>query len=594
MQRNAEVGLFTKPSGLRKNHMLPESAIPPVGRPLQAVGRNPVAVLFLSALIVLMSAGAGANAGSASPKVVILEFHGMKQGILDEDLAGLPNFQELIKGPDNEQAYVYLPRVLTTIPAASQPAGTAMYTGVYPQRTGVVSTIWFDRTTTKVCTLVSYSQRRINRILAANGVKSLFDYVGEAGKHSMTTMFMLTNGAKWSVKSGAFFWGNASVLGLFRNWRWFPHSPYVDNRTISGFLTGRLFSYRKSFSGIRKGHNLVPDVMAVQLLGTDLFSHFPARDLEKRKASMDEIQKHYARSVLDPLVGRVIRSLKKAGYYEDTVFVLVSEHGFTRIEKHIPDNTLSRSLRGHFNLPGVETCNRLAEAVIMLGACTKEVYLKNRQSRRWMDPPRLFADVKPAVDLILANPDVQTCMNTLVIRQYPGERDEGVAERDQWWAFDWRTYQDGAGDDLAFSRALRPLDSLAEHFELGQYVVRGLNRQYTRRTAPDIKLINKKGYYFERDFDKYGHHGSYYPADFTVSFWVAGPGLARIIPGRHVLDRTASTLDLVPMVTYLLGVPEPAGLDGANPLANLQGKLDGFVKSPTSALRCILRHCGVP
>ncbi|MBW1795447.1 MAG: hypothetical protein JRJ38_13630, partial [Deltaproteobacteria bacterium] len=59
------------------------------------------------------------------------------------------------------------------------------------------------------------------------------------------------------------------------------------------------------------------------------------------------------------------------------------------------------------------------------------------------------------------------------------------------------------------------------------------------------------------------------------SFWVAGPGLARIIPGRHTLDRTASTLDLVSMVTYLLDVPEPGGLDGANPLANLQGKLTG-------------------
>jgi hypothetical protein len=179
-----------------------------------------------------------------------------------------------------------------------------------------------------VRTLISYSQQRINRILAANAVKTLFDYVGEAGKHSLTVMLMLTNGADWSVKSGAFFWGNASVLGFFRNKRWFPDSPYVDGRTISGFLTGRIFAYRKSLSGIRKCHTLIPDVMAVQLLGTDLFSHFPPRDLQKRKASMNAIQKHYARSVLDPLVGKVIRDLKKAGCYEDTIFVLISEHGF--------------------------------------------------------------------------------------------------------------------------------------------------------------------------------------------------------------------------------------------------------------------------
>jgi hypothetical protein len=101
----------------------------------------------------------------------------------------------------------------------------------------------------------------------------------------------------------------------------------------------------------------------------------------------------------------------------------------------------------------------------MLGACTKEIYLKNRQSGKWMDPPRLLADVKPALDLILANPDVQTSLNALVIRQYPGERNEGVLENEQWWLFDWRGYQVSSGDDLAFRQALRPLGELADHFE---------------------------------------------------------------------------------------------------------------------------------
>lgn len=56
---------------LRKNHVLSKSAI-----------RNPVAVSLLIVLVMLMLA----RAGSAAPKVVILEFHGMKQGILDENL----------------------------------------------------------------------------------------------------------------------------------------------------------------------------------------------------------------------------------------------------------------------------------------------------------------------------------------------------------------------------------------------------------------------------------------------------------------------------------------------------------------------------
>jgi len=430
----------------------------------------------------------------------------------------------------------------------------------------VVSTSWFDRTTTKLHTMISYFQQRINNILKSNRVKTLFDYVGEAGKCSMTSLLMVTNGVDWSLKSGVFFWGNASALGFMRNGHWFPDSSYIDNKTISAFLSGHMMSYHKSLAGVIEHHHKIPDVMAIELVGTDLISHYPPRELRSRNASMDEIQKHYAQKVLDPLMGRLIRFLKEAGCYEKIIFFLVSDHGFTRIDRHVADKTVDRSLRKGFKLSGLETSNRQAEAVIMPGACTKEIYLRNRQSGKWMDPPRLLADVKPAVDLLLANGDIQNCVNTLVIRQYPGERHNEPAEGGQWWVFDWRAYEAGTKDRDSFLKALCPLSALKNHFRLHEYAVQGLRRQYTRETAPDIKLINKQGFYFERDFNKYGHHGSYYENDSVVSFWIAGPGLARILPGRHILHCPASTLDLVPMVTYILGIPLPPGLDGNNPL----------------------------
>jgi len=135
------------------------------------------------------------------------------------------------------------------------------------------------------------------------------------------------------------------------------------------------------------------------------------------------------------------------------------------------------------------------------------------------------------------------------------------------------------------------LSMLEKSFELKEYVVQGLRKQYTKETAPDIKLINKEGFYFERNFDKYGHHGSYYPDDSIVSFWVAGPGLARILPGRHLLEGPASTLDLVPMVTYILGIPLPEGLDGENPLLSIQAKPAEFgAVAPASEERCMQYH----
>lgn len=541
---------------------------------LRTTGKGARALLIITALLFLFAPGTTANTGRGAPKVVIVEIHGMMRGVLDQDLENLPHFQEVLKGASNDQGYVYLPNVLTTVPAASQPAVTSMYTGIYPKRTGVVSTIWFDRYDHQIHTLISYSQQRINHILAANQVKSLFDYVNEAGKHSMTAMLMLTKGAEWSLRSGAHFWGNASVLGFLRNGHWIPDSSYVDDRTMDALTTGHMFAYRDSLKGVYRRQGALPDVMVVQLLGMDLFSHFPVWDPNEWTIPIGKLQKYYTRTVLDPLVGRLTATFKDLGCYDDTLFVFVSEHGLTRITRRIPNNIVDRCLRGQFDLPGWSRNNAQAEAIIMPGAGTKDIYLKNRESRNWADPPRLLADVKPAVDLLLGDPEVQTAITTLVIRQYPGERSEGVAENGEWWVFDWKDYLVGTRDHRAFLSALRPLSQLTVDFELGAHLVTGLTNQYTRPTAPDIKLINKRGVYFEDDANKYAHHGSFYPDDCVVSFWVGGPGLRQIITGRHVLEQTASTLDLVPMVTYLLGMPHSSGLDGRNPLAGLD-KEDG-------------------
>ena len=509
-------------------------------------------------------------AGLAVPKIVIIEFHGLNRNIIQNNLASLPHFRELIQGDDGQQNHIHLSRVFTTIPAASVPACTSMYTGLFPQNTGVVSTIWFDRRSTKVRTMISYGQQRINRILTRNNVKTLFDYVGTAGKTSLSTMLMIDKGANWSIKTGLFFWGNASAVAAIKNRKWFPDPWYMDHKTISGVLTGHLFAYPRSLSGLLKEKNIIPDVTVIQLLGTDIMSHFPGASLSDRNASMDEIQSRYAQEVLDPQVGRLIRFFKANAMYENMIFFLVSQQGSIKIEKHIPDAVVEACLKPGFNLPGPSRNHQHSEAVVMPGACTKEIYLKNRHTGNWLDPPRLLTDVKPAIDLLMDDDTLQESVNALVIRQYPGERDEGIVENDAWWGFDWQAYQNGPRSDSTFLKALLPLKTGFRDFELKDYISEGLTRQYTRETAPDIKLINKKGVYFEVDFTKYGHHGSYYPEDTVLSFWIAGPGLNAIIPQSQTIASATSTLDLIPMVAYLLGIQQPVGLDGRNPLAGLK------------------------
>ena len=515
-------------------------------------------------------AGRTFAAGLDTPKIVIIEFHGLNKNIIQNNLASLPHFKELIQGAGGEQNYIHLSNVFTTIPAASVPACTSMYTGLHPQNTGVVSTIWFDRKSTKVRTMISYGQQRINHILTQNNVKTLFEYVGAAGKTSLSAMLMIDKGTDWSIKTGLFFWGNASTVAVLKNRKWFPDPWYIDHKTISGALTGHLFAYHKSLSGLLKEKGTIPDVTVIQLLGTDIMSHFPEASLTDQNASMDEIQRRYAQKVLDPEMGRLMRFFKTNKIYKNMIFFLVSQQGSIKIEKHIADTVVAACLKPGFNLPGPSIRHHRSEAVVMPGACTKEIYLKNRHTVNWLHPPGLLTDVKPAIDLLMDDETIQDCVNAMVIRQYPGERNEGIVENDAWWGFDRQSYQNGSRSDSSFLKALLSLKAGLHQFELKDYISKGLTRQYTRETAPDIKLINKKGYYFEVDFTKYGHHGSYYPEDTVLSFWIAGPGLNTIIPERHTIASVASTLDLIPMVAYLLDIQQPIGIDGRNPLAGLR------------------------
>lgn len=537
--------------------------------------RFPAWVKRISALAAVfvwaLSPGTGVDAagGPADLKLIVLEFHGLKQSIIEDNLEVLPNFRELIRGRDGSQSHVHLPRVLTTLPAASQPAVTSMYTGLHPGRTGVVSSIWLDRELAEVRTLVSYGQQRINRILRENGVKNVFERFAESGKRSMTSMLMVTSGVEWPIRSGAFFWGNSVAAGLACNDRLIPLGRYVDQKTMQGFLTGHRTAYRKSLTGVYRRQGIIPDLMVVQLLGTDLHSHYPLANPGAVQLTMPGIQRYYAQAVLDPLVGELLATLKSLGWYDRAIVLLVSEQGFSLIHKQIPNRIVDDSLKGTFRLPGFLRGTREADAVIMPGAGTKEIYLKNRRTGDWMDPPGLLADVKPAIDRLLANPGVRGATATLLVAQYPGERSEGIAEVDRWWTLDDQAYANGDRSPASFLASLRPLSALRERFELGDYLADGLRQQYNRRTLPDIKLVTRQGIYFEGDFDKVSHHGSFYPDDCLVSTWIAGPGLDRILPGSHVVQETASTLDLVPMLLHLAGLPVPAGLDGHNPLAAL-------------------------
>jgi len=90
------------------------------------------------------------EAARPQPKVFIVILDALKQTTLMKSLDELPNFRSVIKGEHDNYPYIYFKNVLVSIPSSSKPSNTTLLTGVYPNRHGVPSTLWFDREREKI------------------------------------------------------------------------------------------------------------------------------------------------------------------------------------------------------------------------------------------------------------------------------------------------------------------------------------------------------------------------------------------------------------------------------------------------------------
>ncbi len=505
------------------------------------------------------------------PKLFIIIMDALKRKTLMEAIDTLPNLKAMVKGDADSYPYVYFENVLGSIPSSSKPSNTTLLTGVYPDRHGVPSTIWFDRVTETMVTLTSWSQRRTIHILEKTGTDTIFDY----GRRSEKTMLAVgTQVAKgidrkdW-IKQSIHLWGQAYCGNVFLHLIPIPDGAHLDRGTTKGLLKGYWYSTTDGLEGKLKTQGDIPDLVVVHYVGMDIFTHYPRRFMTKNNWSIDAIQRWYLREVLDPEMGKIMGFLKKNGFFENTVFFFVTDHGQTRIVRHLVEKDLTSRISTSFKVMGRRYSAKEAEAVIMPGASTKAIYIKNGSSSNWMAPPRLLQDVKPMVDTIVQVKAAANLLNTLLIAQYPDERVNGPQESeetDAFWFFSLDEYLRSSATADAFVKALKPLSELDRPVGEPLQAAALYRRDYTRETVPDIILVNKPGYYFVPDKGKYAHHGGFYPDDAHVSFVISGPAVRHFSDRSRTITRRIDTVDLVPMAAHLAGINIDKKIDGKNRL----------------------------
>jgi predicted AlkP superfamily pyrophosphatase or phosphodiesterase len=289
---------------------------------------TPVRTFFLA----LLAAAATLLCGCATQKpqnvVVMISVDGLAAHYLDDPKAEMPTIRALAAAGARADS------MRAANPTVTWPNHTTLVTGVVPARHGVVGNNYFDRATGKTVTLISdptYDKQQI--VLAP----TIYDLAHAAG--------LTTAAIRWPATRNAptLDWTTPAVSNVDLVHRYTTPALITEARRAGVWTDGELTEPGKS------DKRIIPDKSCTDLFNLILRKHRPSLAL-LHIVNVDHDQHLYGPNTpeayaavknADEQVHRVWDELQRDFPGRATLFV-VSDHGFSKIEKLILPNVILR------------------------------------------------------------------------------------------------------------------------------------------------------------------------------------------------------------------------------------------------------------
>ena len=293
-----------------------------------------------------------------------------------------------------------------------------------------------------------------------------------------------------------------------------------------------------------------------------VFAQFPAVDGYTHQSDPDSRLVHRALKKVDATVGQLRRRLRERGELEQSLILLVSDHGASVVHTHL-------DLAQWFRAQGVPTLShpviwerRPRAAVMVAGNGSAMVYARPDESRtdRWpierLRKTETFGGQGDLIAALLREPAVallaaESGSGGIWVASSSGEA-RLCARGGEF------VYESISGDPLAMGSYWcgSPRHYLEETWD-GPFpdAAFHLMDQFRTRRSGDLLVIAREGYDFRDRFEIPEHragHGSLIRAHMQTPVWSSQP--VPQIPLR--------TLDLFPSMLGWLGATVPEGIDG--------------------------------
>ena len=463
----------------------------------------------------------------------LLLVDGLRPDVAERELAAgrLPHLADMVREGGTSRA-------VTVFPSTTSVAYLPFLTGCTPGRCNIPSIRWLDRAAyagrwwqdrESMRSYCGYQTGRLDGDIDPT-VRTIFELVPE----SMAIFTMISRGltAERDPAQGARrFWG---AVAHYAQW----HQP------SDGAVAKHLFR-------------------AVEEPWRFVFAQFPAVDGYTHQSTPEGPKVLRALRAFDDTIGRLRARLRERGELDDSLIILVSDHGAAPVHTHL-------DLADWFRVQGVPTVShpvlweRAPRAAVMVaGNCSAAVYARPGTVRpeRWtleaLRRPEAFGAGHDVVAALIDEPAVafvaaEDAGGGVRVASVAGE---AVVERP---ATDRIRYRPISGDPLGIGGAWEApdrdwLDATAD----GRYpdAPYQLLDQFRSARGGDLVVIAKAGYDFRKRFEVPEHkagHGSLIREHMLTPVWASEP----LPPG---LLRTA---DVFPAMLEWLGVDVPEGIDG--------------------------------
>jgi hypothetical protein len=429
-------------------------------------------------------------------------------------------------------------RAISVFPSTTSVAYLPFLTGCTPGRCNVPSIRWLDRSRYQgdwwrdreaVRSYCGYQAPRLDHDIAP-GVRTVFDLVPE----SMGIFTPVARGLtpeRDPSRTERRFWGAVAHYALWHQ----PSDDAVSRHLLRGIDRGVQF----------------------------IFAQFPAVDGYTHQTTPDSPKVRRALQLVDRTVGQVRARLQERGELEDTLLLVVSDHGASVVHHHL-------DLADWFRTQGVRTMSHPIVwerdplvAVMVAGNGSAMVYARPNESRpdRWplqrLRSPGTFGTERDLVQALVAEPAVAFLA---------GESASGLRVVSK--AGEAEIHQNGnmirytrvTGDPLLLGgdRSTDERGWLGAAFDapFADAPYHLLDQFRAPRTG-DLVVVANKGYDFRRRFEVPEHragHGSMISDHMQTPAWASQPGLATPI----------RTVDIFPTMLEWLGTAVPEAIDGVS------------------------------